>query len=434
MLFSPSEKIPRDKVFLVGGCVRDHLLGQSVNDKDYVVIDFTPKKMLSLDFLQVGNDFPVFIDPKSGEEYALARTEKKQGHGYSGFSTATTSVTLKQDLSRRDLTINAMAMDENGQIIDPFNGMDDIKNKIIRHVSPAFSEDPLRVLRVARFAARYSHLGFSVAPQTMDLMRDVVSNNELSHLPSERIWLEIEKLSHTKTPSVFFSILKECGALKVLMPEVDALYGVPQVAQYHPEIDAGIHTEMVCNQAVKLSPGNVDVLFAALTHDLGKALTPPSLWPKHHDHEKTGLKPLSELMSRIKPPTYTRRLAKVVCEYHLHCHRALESRTGTILNLFERMDAFRNPRILDDFLVSCEADKRGRKGLEDGDYPQRDLLSVCFKAAQGVSGKEYVEKGLEGLEIKQAIRNQRLREIKDAQTKFHQHDPLKKSTKKFKLS
>ena len=411
--------LPAEQVFLVGGAVRDIVLGLPARDLDYVVVGMEPQELADLGFVQVGKDFPVFLCPQTKEEYALARVERKTGVGYNGFTTQTSGVSLEEDLRRRDLTINAMAMNWKGDIIDPFGGLADIANKQLRHVSEAFSEDPLRVLRVARFAARYAEDGFVVAPDTMDLMKSIVEQGEVDHLVPERIWLEFGKVAKTNTPSKFLRALHDCGALKRLLPEVDALYGVPQVALHHPEIDTGVHTEMVMDQAAKIAPGNSSVLFAALTHDLGKAITPSAEWPKHHNHETLGLDPLAEVVKRWKLPTDASSLAKVVCAYHLDCHRSLESKTGTVLKLLDtKLDAFRQPKRFAEFLLSCEADKRGRLGLEHGDYPQAELLKKCYEAAKSVSGKPYVEQGLTGLEIKEQISRERLRRIKSAQTAF----------------
>lgn len=424
--WTPSSLLPKENVFLVGGAVRDALMGEPVRDHDYVVVGVSIAQMQEAGFVSVGKDFPVFLDPTNKEEYALARVERKTGPGYHGFATEVNGVSLEEDLLRRDLTINAMAMDWKGSIIDPFGGQKDLANKVLRHVSEAFAEDPLRVLRVARFACRYPD--FTIAPQTMDLMKSMVNNGEVDALVAERVWLEFTKVAKTPKPSRFLAVLHECGALAKILPEVDALYGVPQVALHHPEIDTGIHTEMVVDQAAKIAPGNVRVVFAALTHDLGKAKTPSEQWPKHHDHEQLGLQPLQQVAARWKIPADHNELAKAVCELHLNCHRLLESRTGTILRLIEKLDGFRNPVRVQEFALACEADKRGRLGMEHGDYPQARLLQMAFDAAKTVSGKPFVEQGLTGLEVKEAIRDARLRAIRQAQNDFkrEQSAPPKK--------
>lgn len=395
-----------NQIFLVGGAVRDHFMNLAVRDRDYVVVGSTPDQMLSLGFAQVGKDFPVFLDAK-GEEYALARIERKIRSGYHGFEMKTENVTLEDDLQRRDLTINSMAMTNEGNIIDPFGGLEDIKNKILRHTSEAFAEDPVRVLRVARFAARYAEQGFTVAPETMNLMKTMVQQGEVDHLVPERVWMEFVKATQTSKPSVFLRVLHDCGALQRVMPEVDALYGVPQVAQYHPEIDTGVHNEMVLDQAVKLAPGNIAVAFAALTHDLGKALTPPTEWPKHHEHEKLGLDPLKIMVKRLKPPTHCIAVAEIVCEHHLRVHRAMESRTGSILKLIE-IAGLRQEQRLHDVLLACEADKRGRLGMETGEYPQRALVEHVAQAVRNVSGQKFADLGLSGEEIKAKMHHARL--------------------------
>lgn len=404
---SISSLLDQDRVFLVGGAVRDRLMGTPSADQDYVVVGYTPDAMLSFGFQQVGKHFPVFLDEK-GEEYALARIERKTGAGYHGFATETDNVTLEQDLSRRDLTINAMAMDMNGNLVDPFGGQKDIQTKTLRHVGDAFSEDPVRVLRIARFAARYSD--FSIAPETMTLMKRMVADGEVDHLVPERVWAEFAKSIQTHKPSRFLSVLRECGALARILPEVDALYGVPQVPLHHPEIDTGIHTEMVLDQACQLAPGNVRVAYAALTHDLGKALTPKDMWPKHHDHETLGQAPLKVLSERLKVPSDCLALAEAVCVYHLHAHRCLESRTGTILKLLTAVN-YRHPTRLEEFVLACEADKRGRLGLEAGDYPQANLLRHVAQNLKKVSGQKYADLGLAPLEIKEKIHRDKLRVV-----------------------
>lgn len=419
--WTPSALLPQQHVFLVGGAVRDALLGQPVRDHDYVVVGLSVAQMTGLGFASVGKDFPVFLEPTTKEEYALARVERKTGPGYHGFATETNGVSLEEDLARRDLTINAMALSPTGELVDPFGGQGDLANKVLRHVSPAFAEDPLRVLRVARFAARYPD--FTVAPETVELMKQMVTDGEIDHLVAERVWLEFTKACKTDKPSRFIAVLHECGALARVLPEVDALYGIPQVEEHHPEVDTGIHTEMVIDQAAKLSGGDIKIVFAALTHDLGKAVTEKDMWPKHHNHEELGLKPLEQLAQRWKIPNDANELAKAVCEHHLNCHRLTEARTGTFLNLIERIDGFRNPQRVYDFALTCEADARGRLGLENRAYPQTRMLTYIFEAARAVSAKPFVEQGLKGLEVKAALRDARLRAIRQAQNE------LKKETK-----
>lgn len=372
------------KIYLVGGAVRDNLLGFSNSDRDWVVVGATVEEMLALGYAQVGKDFPVFLHPQSKEEYALARTERKTAPGYTGFAmTADPSVTLEQDLQRRDLTINAIAKDEDGQLIDPYGGIKDIEQRVLRHVSSAFTEDPLRVLRVARFAARYAPLGFEIAPETMALMRSLSASGELQHLVAERIWQETEKALNTSAPVVFFRTLRACGALRTIMPELDNLYGVPQSPEYHPEVDTGEHVMMCVEQATRLSDDPV-VRFATLLHDLGKAVTPKSNWPHHYGHEKLGKPLIERLCTRLRIPKKYCAMAKLVSEYHTHCHRALELRPTTLLRLLEALDAFRRPMQVEQFLLACEADARGRTGFEERDYPQADHVRLALKAARSV--------------------------------------------------
>ena len=323
------------KTYLVGGAVRDTLLQRDVSERDWVVLGATPEQMQALGYQQVGKDFPVFLHPKTKDEYALARTERKTGTGYTGFSFDTsTEVTLEEDLLRRDLTVNAMAMDENGDLIDPFNGQQDLNNRILRHVSDAFIEDPLRVFRVARFAARYAQYGFQVADETIQLMQQIVNSGELQSLSAERVWKETERSLQEPNPEVFFETLKSCGALKTWFSELDALWGVPNPPKYHPEVDTGIHTMLVLQQAAKLS-NKLAVRFAALTHDLGKALTDRNKWPSHHGHEKLGIAPLTQLCQRLKVPNECKELALLTCEFHGHVHKAKELKPSTILTLFD---------------------------------------------------------------------------------------------------
>ncbi|WP_396587695.1 multifunctional CCA addition/repair protein [Bermanella sp. R86510] len=405
------------KTYLVGGAVRDQLLGIAIKDRDWVVVGATPEIMLDKGYKQVGADFPVFLHPTSQEEYALARTERKSGSGYQGFTVDfTQDVTLEDDLVRRDLTINAMAQDENGTIIDPFNGQQDLENKTLRHVSPAFAEDPLRVLRVARFAARFHHLGFSVANETLQLMTQLSHSGELDNLTPERIWVETQRALSEKSPWIYFKVLRDCQALKACFKEVDDLFGVPQTPIHHPEIDTGIHTLMVLEQASALS-NDTEVRFAALVHDLGKAKTPKDNWPKHHAHENLGLKPIKQLCERLKVPNKHRELGLKVCEFHTHVHRAFELKATTIFKLFKQTDALRKPERFMQILLACKADARGRPGFESIPYRQLDYLSYCLEQVQQVDNKAIAASGLSGIEIGKAIEQAQLDAIKHAQQK-----------------
>ncbi|MBL4820196.1 MAG: multifunctional CCA addition/repair protein [Gammaproteobacteria bacterium] len=369
------------QIYLVGGAVRDKLLNKDVKDRDWVVVGATEKDMLARGYLRVGKDFPVFLHPDTREEYALARQETKTGHGYKGFSVdASTSVTLEQDLLRRDLTMNAMAQTADGTLIDPYNGQQDIADRILRHVSPAFSEDPLRVLRVARFAARFAHLGFRIADETLQLMKQIVDAGELEHLVSERVWGEIETALKESSPVVFFRSLRDCGALEVFLPEVNALFGIPQPEKYHPEVDTGVHVFMCIEQATRLSDDPV-VRYATVVHDVGKSATPRSNWPHHYQHEILGLALLKSITKRLRVPNEYSEIAALVCQHHTKMHRLSTLRSSTVLELLEALDAFRRPQRMQQFLLACEADSRGRAGLENQDYPQRELLIRAFDAA-----------------------------------------------------
>jgi tRNA nucleotidyltransferase (CCA-adding enzyme) len=409
------------RIYLVGGAVRDRLLGRVSADRDFVVVGATPEQMLREGYRPIGKDFPVFLHPSTQEEYALARTERKIGRGYHGFAfQADPSVTLEQDLERRDLTINAMAMDEDGAIVDPFGGQRDLEARVLRHVSPAFAEDPVRILRVARFAARYAARGFEVASDTLELMRQMVQAGEADHLQPERVWAETQKALAEERPGTFVQVLRDCGALRVVFPEVDALFGVPQRAEYHPEIDTGVHTGMVLDMAARLAPGDALVGFCALTHDLGKALTPADKLPAHPGHEHAGLVPLDALCARLKVPAEFAAMARLVARLHLLAHTAFDLRPATVLEMFETMDAFRRPERLRGFLLACEADKRGRLGLQDTDYPQAAYLRAAHAAAAEVSAQPFVERGLAGPAIGEAVRKQRLRAIEDVRAATRQ--------------
>ncbi|QWT19941.1 multifunctional CCA addition/repair protein [Bacillus sp. NP157] len=393
------------EIYLVGGAVRDQLLGRPVVDRDWVVVGATPESMLAAGYRTVGKDFPVFLHGESKEEYALARTERKTGRGYHGFAFhADPSVTVEQDLERRDLTINAIAQHDDGRLVDPFGGVADIEARLLRHVSDAFVEDPVRLLRVARFAARYAPLGFRVADETMALMRRMVNDGEADHLVPERVWAETRKALAEPMPEVFVRVLRESGALRVLFPEVDALYGVPQRAEYHPEVDTGIHVEMVLHAAATLAPGDALVAFCALTHDLGKALTPEDVLPRHIMHEQRGIEPVRELSARLKVPAEYAFMAEMVCKYHLNAHMAFELKASTVLRMLESLGALRHPARLETFLLACLADKRGRLGHEDAAYPQADYLRACRAAAAAVTSKPFVDQGLQGPAIGEAMK------------------------------
>ena len=403
------------KSYLVGGAVRDALLGRTAGDRDYVVVGATPEAMLALGYQPVGKDFPVFLHPQTKEEYALARSERKTAAGYHGFVVhADADVTLEQDLIRRDFTINAIAQDEDGSLIDPFNGRQDIENKILRHVSPAFGEDPVRILRAARFMARFAPLGFTVAAETLDLMRGMVENGEVDALVSERVWQELKRALEEPKPSAFIQTLRDCGALKILLPEIDALFGVPQRVEYHPEVDAGLHTQMVCDMAARLAPGDALIGFAALTHDLGKALSPKKDLPKHIGHEKSGLVPLDAVCRRFKVPVEYRELAEICCREHLNIHRFNELKPSTMHDLLARCDGFRKPERIAQLGLVCEADKRGRLGLEETSYPSRALLENIHRAALSITFKDIDSTGLQGPQISEAMRRARITAIATA--------------------
>jgi tRNA nucleotidyltransferase (CCA-adding enzyme) len=397
------------QTYLVGGAVRDSLLNRKVVDHDHVVVGAMPEDMLALGYKPVGKDFPVFLHPTTGEEYALARTERKTGRGYHGFVfQADATVTLEQDLARRDLTINAIARDEHGVLTDPYHGVRDIEARVLRHVSPAFVEDPVRILRVARFAARFAPLGFTIAEETMALMQQMVRDGEVDHLVAERVWTEARKALAEAQPSAFVRVLRECGALAVLFPELDALYGVPQRAEFHPEVDTGVHLEMVLDAAARIAPGDDVVGFCALTHDLGKALTPSEELPRHVGHEHRGLAPLRALCARLKVPTEHATLAELVCREHLNAHRAFELKPATVLKLLSALDALRRPARLELFLAACEADKRGRLGHEHDPYPQADYLRAARAAAAAVESAAFVARGLAGPAIGEAMQQARI--------------------------
>jgi len=372
------------QVYLVGGAVRDALLGLAVKERDWVVVGGTREELLRRNFREVGRDFPVFLHPETHEEHALARLERKVSPGYRGFTVEFgPNVTLEEDLARRDLTINAIAQAADGSLFDPYGGQRDLQARVLRHVSPAFSEDPVRILRVARFAARFASLGFQVAPETMALMRAMSARGEADALVAERVWQETEKALRASAASVFFQVLRDCGALQVVYPEIDALWGVPQPEKWHPEIDTGVHTMMVLDQAVLLSD-DTKVRFAALVHDLGKGVTPQEEWPGHKGHEERSVALIEALSERLRLPSEYRDLSVIVARYHGNVHRAFELRPKTILGILEKSDAFRRPERFAQALLACEADSRGRLGLEKTPYPQREYLQAARDAAAAI--------------------------------------------------
>lgn len=403
------------KIYLVGGAVRDQLLGLAIKDRDYLVVGSTPEQLLAQGYQSVGKDFPVFLHPKTKQEYALARTERKQGQGYTGFACYfAPDVTLEQDLLRRDLTINAMAQDEqSGEIFDPYGGQQDIQQRVLRHVSAAFVEDPLRVLRLARFYARFYPLGFTVAPDTKRLLQQLVQQGELQHLTAERVWQETARALQEATPAAYFELLQEVGALDVLMPELAKLWGIPNPPKWHPEIDTGIHSMLVLSQAALLSD-RLDVRFAALCHDIGKGETPTEHWPSHHGHERLGLPRINELCQRLRIPNDCKELALLASEYHQLIHKARELRPVTVQKLFDGIDLWRKPERLELLLTCCMADLRGRTGFEQADYPQADYLRALAKAARSVDIKALVAQGHQGEAMRSAVAAARLAAIRQA--------------------
>lgn len=398
--------------YLVGGAVRDRLLGRAAGDRDYVIVGSSPEAMLAAGFRPVGADFPVFLHPQTQAEYALARTERKSGRGYAGFTFHTgVEVSLEDDLRRRDFTINAIAEDTNGQLVDPFGGRADLEQRVLRHVSDAFAEDPVRILRAARFLARFAPLGFRLAPETLQLMRGMVENGEVDHLVPERIWQELRRALTEAQPSAFLTTLRDCGALARLFPEIDGLYGVPQRPEFHPEVDSGIHLQLVLDQCPRLAPGDDQVAFAALVHDLGKALTPAEEWPRHVLHEQRGVVPVQALCARLRVPTEHRDLGVLVCEHHLTMHRFAELKTSTVLKLLERLDGLRKPERVRRFALACEADHRGRLGRSEEPYPQGGLLLSALSAAKAVSTAPLLARGLTGTAVGEALRVERIKAV-----------------------
>lgn len=406
------------KIYLVGGAVRDELLGYPFHERDWVVVGATVAEMIRSGYQQVGKDFPVFLHPKTKEEHALARTERKTAAGYTGFEVhASPDVTLEDDLIRRDLTINAIARDDNGELVDPYHGVDDINNKVLRHVSSAFAEDPVRILRVARFLARYAHLGFGVADETMTLMKHMVHSGEVDALVPERVWQEMQKALGEKTPQAFISVLRDCGALKRIIPELDCLWGVPQPEEHHPEIDTGIHTMLVLEQACKLSP-DPQVRFAALFHDLGKGTTPKEEWPRHIAHEARGAEIVKNVCQRLRVPKEYRDLAERTARLHLNYHRALELKPATVVKTLEQLDAFRNPERFEKFLLASEADARGRPGYENKVFPQADYFRQAYAVSKAVDISSLREQGYENQQLAEKIKQERVKTVAELKKHF----------------
>jgi tRNA nucleotidyltransferase (CCA-adding enzyme) len=405
------------RTFRVGGAVRDALLGLPVHDEDWVVVGATPDEMIHAGYLPVGKDFPVFLHPETREEYALARTERKTGRGYHGFAFhAAPDVTLEQDLARRDLTINAIAQAADGSLIDPFGGQRDLKARVLRHVTHAFREDPVRILRVARFAARFTE--FSLAPETLELMRAMVEEGEADHLVPERVWQELARGLMASRPSRMFEVLRDCGALARILPEVDRLWGVPQRADYHPEVDTGVHNMMVIDMSARLA-APLAVRFACLTHDLGKGTTPPEVLPRHVGHEQRSAKLLKTVCNRLRVPNECRELADVVAREHGNIHRSHEFGAAAVVRLLERCDAFRKPQRFEEILLACECDARGRLGLQEQPYPQRQRLLAALSAARSVDtavvAAQAQEQGLAGDRIGERIHEARKHAVEHLQ-------------------
>lgn len=407
------------EIYLVGGAVRDELLGLPVRERDWCVVGATPEDLLARGFRPVGRDFPVFLHPETKEEYALARTERKTGAGYHGFRFDTSpDVSIEDDLARRDLTVNAMARARDGSLVDPFGGRRDLEQRLLRHISPAFAEDPVRVLRSARFRARFHRLGFRIADETMLLLRELVDSGEVDALVPDRVWAETQKALGGRDARLFFETLRECGALARVFPEIDALFGIPQPPKWHPEIDTGLHTMMVLEQAEGLSD-ELAVHFACLVHDLGKATTAKSKLPSHPGHEARGKELIEHMARRLPVPKACRDLGLLVAEFHTHCHRAFELRDTTLLRLLESTDAFRRPDRFEQFLAACEADARGRTGFEDRDYPQAEWLRRAFRAASSIDTATAAS-GRDGKAVGEEIRKRRVSAIAKARTASHQ--------------
>jgi tRNA nucleotidyltransferase (CCA-adding enzyme) len=400
------------QIYRVGGAVRDQLLGLDLRDTDWVVTGSSPQQMIEAGYRPIGKDFPVFLHPQSNEEYALARTERKVARGYAGFEFHTDpSVTIEQDLARRDLTINAIAEDESGQFIDPYNGREDIQNRVLRHVSPAFVEDPVRVLRVARFAARFAHLGFRVAAETQDVIRQIATDGELEALVPERVWVELKKALNESDPQVFFETLRDCDVLADLFPEVDRLFGVPQTAKYHPEVDTGIHQMMVLKAAARLQLDG-DTRFAALCHDFGKADTPADILPGHRGHEQRGIPTVKAFCEKWRVPKAPTELALMTCEYHTHIHRIQEMRPSTILKFFQQVDIFRRPERFEKMTWACLADARGRTDFEDDPYPQAEFARYLAREINQLDLSPITQNQLQGPKMAEVIYDFRLKYLK----------------------
>lgn len=390
------------KIYLVGGAVRDQHMGLPIKERDWVVVGATPNELKSKGFQQVGKDFPVFLHPKTREEYALARTEKKKGTGYYGFTCDfNPEVSLDEDLARRDLTINAMALDDKGKLIDPYHGLHDLKKQVLRHVSPAFVEDPVRVLRIARFAARYHHLGFTIANETRQLMYEMVKEGELNHLVPERVWQEWFKSLSEKNPDVFLTALRSCGALEVILPEINRLYGIPNPRRYHAEVDSGVHTIMVLQAAAESSSEEL-IRFAAAVHDLGKGITPMKIWPSHYGHEERGISIITKLCERLRIPAEFRKFAEMVSKHHINVHRVYELRAQTIVKILDQADAFRRPHLFEKMVMVCEADAKG-KGSPQAVYPQREFWLSLLRECSKITAREVIEQGYHGEEIKKNL-------------------------------
>lgn len=412
------------KIYLVGGAVRDKQLGLPVYDHDWVVEGASPHELLEQGFQQVGKDFPVFLHPKTKEEYALARTERKSGQGYTGFTTHfAPDVTLAQDLLRRDLTINAMAEDTNGTLIDPYNGLRDLELRLLRHVSPAFHEDPLRILRVARFAARYAPMGFRIADETFTLMQQMAQAGELENLSAERVWKETEKALTGVSPQIYFQTLRDCGALAILFPEIDKLFGIPIREKSHPEMDAGVHTLMTLSIAAQLS-NDIAVRFSALTHDLGKGLILEKLWPHYHDRDSVAVPLVVALCQRLRVPNTLCNFAKLAAEYHGLIHSIEKLHSATLLKLFNALDVWRKPERLEQIALVSEADARGYAGFENMPYPQKEYLFGSFRVAASVAVKDIVNEGYQGATIKQQLY---LRRCANLDNWLQQRNPAKKT-------
>lgn len=407
------------QIYLVGGAVRDSLLGLPVTERDYVVVGSEAQTLLDQGFIPVGRDFPVFLHPQTKEEYALARIERKEGRGYTGFACyAAPDVTLEQDLLRRDLTINAIAQDQEGKLHDPYGGIRDLQDRVLRHISPAFSEDPLRVLRVARFAARFHHLGFYIAPETLELMRKLSRSGELNHLTPERVWKELEKVLSGRNPQIFFEVLHDCEALPILLPEVEALFGVPARPDWHPEVDTGVHVMMALHEASQRSE-QLAVRFATLCHDLGKAQTPAHILPSHHGHGDRGLPLIQSLCKRLKVPNECRDLALLVSELHSLVHTALQLRPATLLRLFDRLDVWRKPERLSQLLLCCQADFYGRLGFAEREYPEPEYVQQAYDAAAAVAVRPILEAGYTGEAIRLQLSRRRIFAIREIHCRWN---------------